>query len=164
MYLILKQVSIYAFIFSAVTIVSIQSFWNSSNDNKRELFVFPSYVPECKEYLMMAHLKDSEEAIEQYEYYHSKEGVWPEVLDAARISGMCKIKIYRSGNTLIMILGIPQDANLESVTKKYASTSPKLREWADLMAKFQVVPEGDNEKIWKPLKLIHHYEDGELWD
>jgi len=36
-----------------------------------------------RDIVMMTELKDEAEVIEKYEYFHSKEGVWPEVIHAA---------------------------------------------------------------------------------
>ena len=121
--------------------------------------------PKYREIVMLTHLVDSAAAIEKYEYLHSEEGVWPEVIEAAKVSGINRIMIYRFENTLVMILRIPAEADVNEISAIYAASSPKLKEWADLMATFQVAPESLKPgEIWAPMKLIHHYENGKVFD
>ncbi len=114
-----------------------------------------------KEIVMMAELKNDAEAIEKYEYFHSAEGVWPEVIHAARVSGFEKIKIYRFSNKLVMILTLPKNLDIDEVNRKYAASGNRIKEWGELMDSFMQTPGGAEEgSIWVPMKIIHDYENG----
>ena len=116
---------------------------------------------ETKDIVMYANLKNEEEAIRQYEYYHSKEGAWPEVAKANQASGIQKIKMYRFENQLIMILTVPLDIDQDDMNEKYAASSDRIGEWGKLMEGFFApLQVGGEEMVWVEMKKIHHYEDG----
>lgn len=121
---------------------------------------------ETKDIVMYANLKNEAEAIKQYEYYHSKEGVWPEVVNAAKVSGMKALKIYRFKNQLVMIITIPVNADMEEIGKKYAESSKKLSEWDEFMISnfFESVMENGEEKTWVEMKNVYHFEGGSIVD
>ena len=118
-----------------------------------------------RDIVMLTHLVNSKEAIEKYEYLHSEKGIWPEVVKAAEVSGIGKIKIYRFETTLVMIITIPEESDLNEISTKYAAYSPRLKEWANLMATFQIAPSSLKPgEVWAGMNLIHHYEDGVVND
>ena len=118
---------------------------------------------ELRDIVMMTELKDEEEAIKKYEYYHSAKGVWPEVVNAAKVSGIKKIKIYRFANRLVMIITVPVDANMDEINRKYEESSKKIKKWSELMLEFQQPPDGTRDgAIWVPMVLIHDYENGRV--
>lgn len=101
------------------------------------------------------------EDIEKYEYFHSKEGVWPEVIHAARSSGIQKIIIYRFGNRRVMIITIPRDLDKDEMNRIYASSTNRMPEWDTLMKDYmQGLPGAAEGATWVPLKLIHDDENG----
>lgn len=114
-----------------------------------------------KDLVFMADLKNEEEAIKKYCYYHSAEGVWPEVLHAAKVSGIEKVKIYRFGNHLVMIITVPANADMDEVNRKYAESSNRIKEWGELMSTFLQPPTGaEKGETFVPMELIHDYENG----
>ncbi len=118
-------------------------------------------LTQTRDIVMMAELKDETEATEKYEYYHSAEGVWPEVVHAARVSGFEKIKIYRFSNKLVMILTLPRDLDMDEVNRRYAQSSIRIKEWGELMSSFMQNPQGaEKGATWVPMILIHDYENG----
>jgi len=118
-------------------------------------------VMTTKDLVFMADLKNEKEAIEKYTYYHSAEGVWPEAVHAAKVSGIEKIKIYRFGNHLVMIITVPADADMDEINRKYAESSNRIGEWGELMSALQQSPDGaEDGEIWVPMELIHDFENG----
>lgn len=114
-----------------------------------------------KEIVMYANLINEEEAIKQYEYYHSKEGIWPEVGMANKASGIKQLKMYRFQNQLIMIMTVPKDVDLKEMDKKYINSSDKIKEWGVMMNDFfETLQIDGEEKVWVEMKKVHHYEDG----
>ncbi len=96
-------------------------------------------------------------------YYNSSEGVWPEAIHAAKSSGIKKIKIYRFANYLVMIVTIPEDADMDEVSRKYIESGNRIKEWDKLMATFQQAPTGAKEgETFVPMELIHDYENGKV--
>jgi L-rhamnose mutarotase len=89
-----------------------------------------------RRYALALDLKDDPELIERYEWYHSPEGIWPEVLANIRESGIELMEIYRTGNRLLMILEV--DANFSFEAKdRHDAANPKVQEWEALMDQFQ---------------------------
>lgn len=114
-----------------------------------------------KDVVMLAELKDETEAIRKYDYYHSAEGVWPEIAHAALSGGFLKIRIYRYSNKLVMVLTYPEDADLDEINRKYAASSNRITTWGELMSSFMQSISGGND-TWVPMKLIHDYENGQV--
>jgi L-rhamnose mutarotase len=101
-----------------------------------------------KTYCFALDLHDEPGLIEEYKRYHTREGIWPEVLERVRANGVISEEIYLTGNRLFMILKTTDDFSLEA--KMAAdSASPVMRKWEELMWKFQ-----------KPLA---HAKPGEKW-
>lgn len=116
---------------------------------------------QTRDIVMMTELKNEAEAIEKYEYYHSAEGIWPEVVHAAQASGFEKIKIYRFSNKLVMILTLPGDLDMDEVNRKYANSSIRIKEWGEFMSSFMQTPQGaEKGATWVPMEIIHDYENG----
>jgi len=130
-------------------------------DLKDMIFIMEEKEMITKDLVFMADLKNEEEAIKKYTYYHSAEGVWPEVLHAAKVSGIEKVKIYRFGNHLVMIITVPANTDMDEVNRKYAESSNRIKEWGELMSSFQQAPSGAGEdETFVPMEIIHDYENG----
>ncbi|WP_026770449.1 L-rhamnose mutarotase [Asinibacterium sp. OR53] len=89
-----------------------------------------------KRYCLALDLKDDPSLIEEYEYYHKKEVIWPEIVEGIKACGIQTMDIYRVGNRLMMILETTDDFELQSGFTKMSSL-PLQREWAALMSAFQ---------------------------
>ncbi|MEZ4961575.1 MAG: L-rhamnose mutarotase [Saprospiraceae bacterium] len=87
-------------------------------------------------YCLALDLKDNPHLIAEYERYHAPGGVWPEILDSLRQSGIEQLEIYRTGNRLFMIMETNEDFSFE---KKAAmdTANPKVQAWEKLMWDFQ---------------------------
>lgn len=93
-------------------------------------------------------LHDDPALIAEYRRYHEKENIWPEVVERIRSEGVLSEEIYLAGNRLFMILHTTDEFSLEA--KRAADNlSPKMREWEELM--------------WKYQKLLPQARPGEKW-
>ena len=87
-----------------------------------------------KRYCLALGLKDDPGLIAEYEAYHRE--VWPEVLESIRESGILSMEIYRRGSLLFMIMDTEDDFSFEAKAALDAA-NPKIREWEELMWRFQ---------------------------
>jgi L-rhamnose mutarotase len=111
-----------------------------------------------KELVFTCDLKDNPEAIEKYKKYHDPEFIWPEVNNAANVSGYESIGIYLFGNRLVMILRYPEKMELAEINECYAGSDPKMKEWAELMGAFQLPPPGANHgQVWVQMEKIYEF-------
>lgn len=89
-----------------------------------------------KKHYLCLDLKDQPELIEAYKTYHQPGGVWPEVLDSIRSSGISQMEIFLAGNRLFMIMEVDESFDMQAKAKADTS-NPKVQEWEELMWKFQ---------------------------
>jgi L-rhamnose mutarotase len=87
-----------------------------------------------KRYCLTLDLKDDPELIAEYTRYHEK--VWPEITKSLKDSGIEDMEIYRLGTRMFMVMEVNERFSFES--KAIADREdPKVREWEELMWKFQ---------------------------
>ena len=89
-----------------------------------------------KRYCLALDLKEDPELIKQYEWFHRPGGVWPEVLDSIKSSGIELMQIYRTGNRLFMIMEVSEGFSFKEKERLDAG-NPKIQEWEELMWNFQ---------------------------
>lgn len=80
------------------------------------------------------------DSLRQYLQYH--ESVWPEVEAGFRKAGYRQIRMFRSQHTLVMVIAVPEGADLNEMGKKAESHDPRCAEWNRLMAGYQRGVEG----------------------
>jgi len=85
-------------------------------------------------YCLALDLKDDPALIAEYEKYHKK--VWPEIIESIKKSGIEILDIYRTGNRMFMIIEANDDFSFDKKAKMDAA-DPKVKEWEELMWKFQ---------------------------
>lgn len=112
-----------------------------------------------KEIILTANLQDDSSAIALYRQLHSPEGVWPEIFEANRAAGIEGVRIYLQGRRLVMIVEVPQNADMATVDSLYAASNPqKLKAWSDLTGRLQEPPPGALPgQVWVPMELIHKF-------
>lgn len=108
---------------------------------------------ENRQYCLTLNLRDDEELIALYEQYHQPGGVWPEVLESIRASGILNMTIYRSGVLLVMIMEVDEAFSFE---RKAAldKGSAKVQAWEKQMERFQEVVSGTDSGKWTLMKEI----------
>jgi L-rhamnose mutarotase len=89
-----------------------------------------------KRYCLAVDLIDNPALIAEYEQWHSKEKIWPEIMKSITDSGITNMQIYRVGNRLFMIMEVDDTFSFERKAVMDAD-NPKVQEWEQLMWKFQ---------------------------
>ena len=79
-------------------------------------------------------LKNDPKLIEEYKRHHTQ--VWPEILKSIRDSGILDMEIYLLGTRMFMIIEAAENFSFESKAEADRA-NPKVREWEQLMWKFQ---------------------------
>lgn len=110
-----------------------------------------------KRYCQTLDLREDAELIAAYKKLHTKEGIWPETLEAIKTSGILEMEIYLLDNRLFMIIEMPANLEWDEVMQKMANM-PKQKEWEALTAKYQqVTTKGENSADkWKLMERIFH--------
>ena len=138
-------------IFVLLSIVFFTSCKDSTNDDQEYTTV-----------VMTTELINDSTVFAFYDSLHSKEGVWPELKKANIASGIKEIKIYRYDNRVVMMFSYPINADPVKMDSLYLAADKKVKEWSDLMTSLQrSLPGIDTTQKWVPMKLIHHYSNGE---
>lgn len=94
--------------------------------------------------------------IAEYEAYHAKDAVWPEVVDDIRASGIQSLEIWRVNDRCVMIIEVADDYPRPRKTKK-----PDIVDrWDTLMSRYQqALPSAPAGERWTPLQRIYRMED-----
>jgi len=98
-------------------------------------------------------LYDDPELIDAYERHHR--AVWPEVLAHLRRQGVLELDIFRLGTRLVMVMET-DDAVYDPARMAAAERDdPRLREWEDLMWRFQKTTPWTPEGVkWMPMQCL----------
>lgn len=93
-------------------------------------------------------LKDEPKLIEEYQKHHTPEGVWPEIIDSIKGSGIEHLDIYLISNRLFMVMDVNDGFSFEA--KKAADlNNPKVVAWEELMWTFQQkLPWATGDEKW----------------
>ncbi|PQV51511.1 L-rhamnose mutarotase [Jejuia pallidilutea] len=110
------------------------------------------------DYVFTCNLVDSVGVKEKYAHYHSDEGIWPDVKQAAVESGANCLKVFAQGNRLVLIISLPENLSFDEFNDRYNNYSPKMAEWDSIMSGFQTAPPGaDADQTWVPMETIYDY-------
>ena len=110
-----------------------------------------------KKYCFALDLIDLPHIIEQYEYYHQKANIWPEIVAGIKACGVHKMDIYRVGNRLLMIVELPTNMDIQQCFSKMAGL-PKQQEWATLMHTMQQpLPFAQPQEYWILMQPIFEF-------
>src|SRR5579871_1227824 len=88
-------------------------------------------MPRC---CLTLDLKDDPRLIAEYRAHH--DAIWPEVVRSLKDAGIQELEIYLLGTRLFMILETVEGFSFEEKLKADAA-NPKVREWEELMWKYQ---------------------------
>jgi L-rhamnose mutarotase len=105
---------------------------------------------------MTLDLKDDPKLIAEYKKYHEK--IWPEITASLKQSGIEDAEIYLLGTRMCMIFEVNEKFSFES--KAHADQqNPKVREWEELMWKFQKpMPQAKPGEKWLLMARIFKLE------
>jgi L-rhamnose mutarotase len=109
-----------------------------------------------RRYCLTLDLKSDPQLIAEYRKYHEK--IWPEITASLRQSGIEDAEIYLLGTRMFMVLEV--NDHFSFAAKAQAdSENPKVREWEELMWKFQrPLPEAEAGQKWLLMERIFKLE------
>lgn len=117
------------------------------------------YSCKAKRFCQTLDLKDDPELMRAYRQLHSKEQVWPEILEGIKKAGVLEMEIYELGTRLFMIVEMPEDLHWNEVMSRMGSM-PCQKEWEQLTAHYQVAAtDAKSEEKWKMMSRIFHLYD-----
>ena len=90
--------------------------------------------PSHRRYCLTLDLKDDPKLIAEYKRYHER--IWPEIAKSIRDSGIVDLEIYLHGTRMFMIMEVDESFSFEAKSRA-DHANPKVREWEELMWKFQ---------------------------
>jgi len=89
-----------------------------------------------KRYCMALDLRNDPEKIRQYKYYHTKEGIWPEIPKGILEVGITDMEIYLLGTRMFMILEAPEGWDFDKQMARLGKLE-KQPEWEEFVWQFQ---------------------------
>ena len=111
-------------------------------------------VPMTKRYCLTLDLKDHPNLIAEYKQYHAPGRAWPEITKSIRDSGIENMEIYLLGTRMFMIMDVNEGFSFEAKAKA-DRLNPKVREWEELMLKFQQpLPQSAPGEKWMLMEKI----------
>jgi L-rhamnose mutarotase len=87
-----------------------------------------------RRYCLTLDLKDDPELIAEYKCCHEK--IWPEITRSIKSAGVEDMEIYLLGTRMFMVVEVNERFSFEAKAKADRE-NPKVREWEELMWKFQ---------------------------
>lgn len=115
-----------------------------------------TYRLPVKRFCQTLDLRDNPDLIATYRRLHSREGIWPEILQGIREVGILEMEIYLLGTRLFMIVEMPQALEWDEVMSRLA-TLPKQAEWEALTAQYQQAEAtATSDAKWKMMERIFH--------
>ena len=87
-----------------------------------------------RRYCLALDLKDDLQLIAEYKRYHEK--IWPEITRSIEDAGIEDMEIYLLGTRMFMVMEVNERFSFEAKAKVDCE-NPKVREWEELMWKFQ---------------------------
>lgn len=99
-------------------------------------------------------LRDDPALIAEYERWHTKAFIWPEIVESIRTAGILDMQIFRTGNRLVMLMRV---APAFDATAKAAAdaASERVQAWEAMMSTFQQpLPWAAAGQKWVPMQRI----------
>ena len=87
-----------------------------------------------RRYCLALDLKDDPQLIAEYKQYHAK--IWPEITASIKGAGIEDMEIYLLGTRMFMVMEVSEQFSFEAKARADRE-NPKVREWEELMWKFQ---------------------------
>ena len=109
-----------------------------------------------KRFCLTLDLKDDPALIAEYRRYHQK--IWPEITRSIKDSGILDMEIYLLGTRMFMMMEVDERFSFAAKAKADRASS-KVREWEELMWKFQEpLPEAKPGEKWLLMERIFKLE------
>ncbi len=112
-----------------------------------------------KRFCQTLDLKDNEEQIRAYRYWHSPEHIWKEIPEGIRAVGILNMEIYLLGTRLFMIVETADDFDWDEAFGRLAKMD-RQAEWEAFVGKYQkaVIGSSSSEK-WQLMDCIFRLSD-----
>jgi L-rhamnose mutarotase len=109
-----------------------------------------------KRYCLTLDLKEDPQLIAEYRRCHEK--IWPEITKSIRDSGIENMEIYLLGTRMFMVMEVSEKFSFAAKAKADAA-NPKVREWEELMWKFQKpLPNAKPGEKWMLMERVFKLE------
>ena len=109
-----------------------------------------------KRYCLTLDLKDDPALIAEYRRYHQK--IWPEVTRSIKQAGVEDLEIYLLGTRMFMVMEVNDHFSFAAKARADRE-DPKVREWEELMWKFQKpLPQAKPGEKWMLMEQIFKLE------
>jgi L-rhamnose mutarotase len=109
-------------------------------------------MPRTRRHCLTLDLKDDPALIAAYKEYHKK--IWPEIADSIRRAGILDMEIHLLATRLCMIIEVDEDFSFDRKLEM-DSGNPRVREWEELMWKFQQsLPQAKPGEKWLLMERI----------
>jgi L-rhamnose mutarotase len=109
-----------------------------------------------RRYCLALDLKDDARLIAEYKRYHEK--IWPEITRSIKDAGIEDMEIYLLGTRMFMVMEVNERFSFEAKAKADRE-NPKVREWEELMWKFQrPLPQAKPGEKWLLMERIFKLE------
>jgi L-rhamnose mutarotase len=109
-----------------------------------------------RRYGLTLDLKDDPQLIAEYKRYHDK--IWPEITLSIKGAGIEDMEIYLLGTRMFMVMEVNEQFSFEAKARADRQ-NPKVREWEELMWKFQeALPGAKPGEKWLLMEKIFKLE------
>ena len=109
-----------------------------------------------RRYCLTLDLKGDSNLIAEYTRHHER--VWPEITKSIKDSGIEDMEIYLLGTRMFMVMEVNEKFSFEAKAEADRD-NPKVREWEELMWKFQQpLPEAKPGEKWLLMDRIFKLE------
>ncbi|HKN74555.1 MAG TPA: L-rhamnose mutarotase [Candidatus Acidoferrum sp.] len=109
-----------------------------------------------RRYCLTLDLKDDPKLIAEYKRYHEK--IWPEIAQSIKAAGIEDMEIYLLGTRMFMVMEVNERFSF-AAKMKADRENPKVREWEELMWRFQEpLPEAKPGEKWLLMERIFKLE------
>ncbi len=105
-----------------------------------------------RRYCLALDLKNDPQLIAEYKRYHEK--IWPEITRSIKDAGIEDMEIYLHGTRMFMVMEVSEQFSFEKKAQADRE-SPKVREWEELMWRFQEpLPDARPGEKWMLMEKI----------
>jgi|SRR3954447_16488261 L-rhamnose mutarotase len=105
-----------------------------------------------RRYCLTLDLKNDPTLIAEYKNQHQK--IWPEITKSIKDSGVESMEIYLLGTRMFMIMEVNEHFSF-AMKAEADRQNPKVREWENLMWKFQqALPEAKPGEKWLLMERV----------
>lgn len=107
-----------------------------------------------KHYAQTIDLKDDPQIVETYVAHHR--AVWPEVERGLQATGIQRMRIWRLGRRLFMLMETADTFEPARDWPRYMASDPRIAEWQSLMESMQQpAPGAQAGEWWAEMELVY---------